>query len=209
MKLSSIYVSMIIYYLCILLLISIIKGKLRKYINYVIWKCRKRKKWKSLLWFFIVDYGAVESYDKVSCVYYYWLKYLFLQLVCERSDVFASACGVARAYPLYSRKTAACSSSDHNVTVEVILVGSGDSPLSEDDIRVSCVLRSTKNCNSIQDSNSTGDVLLLLLLVSFFIHLLFFFSFSFFSPSSLCSSNFAYSHIRIRFLTFKLNRKFE
>ncbi|XP_047480806.1 probable aminopeptidase NPEPL1 [Penaeus chinensis] len=57
-------------------------------------------------------------------------------LVCERSDVFASACGVARAYPLYSRKTAACSSSDHNVSVEVILVGSGDSPLNEDDIRI-------------------------------------------------------------------------
>lgn len=145
MKLSSIYVSMIIYYLCILLLISILKKNKKVY---KLWKCRKRKKWKSLLWFFIVDYGAIESYDKVPCVYYYWLKHLFLQLVCERSDVFASACGVARAYPLYSRKTAACSSSDHNVTVEVILVGSGDSPLSEDDIRVSCVLRSTKNCNS-------------------------------------------------------------
>lgn len=93
---------------------------------------------------------------------------ILLQLVCERSDVFASACGVARAYPLYSRKTAACSSSDHNVTVEVILVGSGDSPLSEDDIRVSChVQKSIKNYNSNQDFNLAWDILLLLLLVSF------------------------------------------
>lgn len=27
------------------------------------------------------------------------------QVVCERSDVFASGCAVARAYPMYSRKT--------------------------------------------------------------------------------------------------------
>lgn len=57
-------------------------------------------------------------------------------LVCERSDLFASACGVARAYPIYSRKTAVGSSSDHSVTVEVLLVGTGDSPISEEDIKV-------------------------------------------------------------------------
>ena len=30
---------------------------------------------------------------------------LLRQIVCETSDVFASGCAVARAYPLYSRKT--------------------------------------------------------------------------------------------------------
>jgi probable aminopeptidase NPEPL1 len=31
---------------------------------------------------------------------------LFVQVVCERKDVFASGCAVARAFPLYSRKLA-------------------------------------------------------------------------------------------------------
>lgn len=58
-------------------------------------------------------------------------------LVCERNDVFASACGVARAYPTYSRKTASgASSTEHTVTVEVLLVGKGDAPLTQDDIKV-------------------------------------------------------------------------
>ncbi|XP_042240197.1 probable aminopeptidase NPEPL1 isoform X1 [Homarus americanus] len=57
-------------------------------------------------------------------------------LVCERADLFASACGVARAYPTYSRKTAPGSSSNHTVTVELLLVGKGDSPLTDEDIEV-------------------------------------------------------------------------
>lgn len=60
------------------------------------------------------------------------------QLVCEKNDLYASACGVARAYPTYSRKTASgASSSEHTVTVEVILVGKGDTPLTQEDIKVS------------------------------------------------------------------------
>ncbi|GLH01553.1 hypothetical protein R5R35_012861 [Gryllus longicercus] len=49
-------------------------------------------------------------------------------IVCERSDVFASACAVARAYPLYSCKTS--SNSSHNtqttVSVEFLLVPGSD-----------------------------------------------------------------------------------
>lgn len=57
--------------------------------------------------------------------------------MCERNDVYASACGVARAYPTYSRKTASgASSTEHTVTVEVVLVGKGDAPLTQEDIKV-------------------------------------------------------------------------
>ncbi|XP_060526069.1 probable aminopeptidase NPEPL1 [Cylas formicarius] len=45
-------------------------------------------------------------------------------IVCEQSDVFASACAVARAFPLYSKKTTAGSdnSEEHTVTVEFVIV---------------------------------------------------------------------------------------
>ncbi|KAK3860955.1 hypothetical protein Pcinc_033018 [Petrolisthes cinctipes] len=57
-------------------------------------------------------------------------------LVCERVDLLATACGVARAYPTYSRKTASAAPQDHTITVEVILVGKGDAPLNDEDIKV-------------------------------------------------------------------------
>ncbi|XP_077982867.1 putative aminopeptidase NPEPL1 [Glandiceps talaboti] len=54
-------------------------------------------------------------------------------LVCERSDVFASACAVARAFSLFSRKSGSTKSSKaRTVTVEFVLVGAGkDNPLTE------------------------------------------------------------------------------
>jgi len=45
-------------------------------------------------------------------------------IVCERSEVFASACAVARAFPLYSRKSGQ-SGHKSNITVEFLLVGPG------------------------------------------------------------------------------------
>lgn len=57
-------------------------------------------------------------------------------LVCEKADLFASACGVARAYPTYSRKTATATSTDHTITVEVLLIGKGDTPVTDEDIKV-------------------------------------------------------------------------
>lgn len=52
--------------------------------------------------------------------------------MCEKSEAFASACAVARAFSLYSRKSSA-SPAPRSVTVEFILVGNGDEPLAEED----------------------------------------------------------------------------
>ncbi|XP_076035523.1 putative aminopeptidase NPEPL1 granny smith protein [Oratosquilla oratoria] len=60
----------------------------------------------------------------------------YIVLVCERSDLFASACAIARAYPTYSRKTASGSNTDYKVTVEVLLVGNGVTPLTSQDEQV-------------------------------------------------------------------------
>ncbi|XP_067006102.1 probable aminopeptidase NPEPL1 isoform X2 [Anabrus simplex] len=50
-------------------------------------------------------------------------------IVCERSDVFASACAVARAFPLYSCKTSNNPNHNNNTTVSVefLIVPSSDS----------------------------------------------------------------------------------
>ena len=50
------------------------------------------------------------------------------QIVCERRDVLASACAVARAYPLFSRKTSnsALQTSNTTVNVEFLLVTSSE-----------------------------------------------------------------------------------
>lgn len=43
-----------------------------------------------------------------------------MQIVCEYKNVFASACAVARAFPLFSRKTKFSSSaSNHSITVTI------------------------------------------------------------------------------------------
>uniref|UniRef100_T1J675 Cytosol aminopeptidase domain-containing protein n=1 Tax=Strigamia maritima TaxID=126957 RepID=T1J675_STRMM len=54
-------------------------------------------------------------------------------IVCEREDAFASACAVARAFSLYSRKSGQ-SSHRNNVNVEFLLVGaSAKQPLTQSD----------------------------------------------------------------------------
>ncbi|KAB0804806.1 hypothetical protein PPYR_01776 [Photinus pyralis] len=45
-------------------------------------------------------------------------------IVCEKSDVFASGCAVARAFPLYSKKTLAVSNENITVSVEFVIVPS-------------------------------------------------------------------------------------
>ncbi|XP_027058695.1 probable aminopeptidase NPEPL1 [Pocillopora damicornis] len=55
-------------------------------------------------------------------------------VVCERHDAFASACAISRAFPTYSRKTSkAAKLLSRTVTVEFILVGNNDSPISSED----------------------------------------------------------------------------
>ncbi|XP_055547629.1 probable aminopeptidase NPEPL1 [Wyeomyia smithii] len=67
-------------------------------------------------------------------------------IVCERSNVFASACAVARAYPLYCRKSAKPVDTYNSVqnptqpskiSVEFVLLGdAGDASLTDEDVKV-------------------------------------------------------------------------
>jgi probable aminopeptidase NPEPL1 len=54
-------------------------------------------------------------------------------VVCERGELLASGCAVARAFPTYSSKTA--STPPQTVTVGFIVVGGGASPVTDDDIK--------------------------------------------------------------------------
>ncbi|XP_076469917.1 putative aminopeptidase NPEPL1 [Babylonia areolata] len=59
----------------------------------------------------------------------------FIVLVCERADLFASACAIARAFPLYSGKSN-MSDEPRVVMVEVVLVGPGkEETLTPEDIQ--------------------------------------------------------------------------
>lgn len=56
--------------------------------------------------------------------------FLSVQVVCERSDVFASACAIARAFPIFSRRSASSRRTEKKeVTVEFITVGQDNGPL--------------------------------------------------------------------------------
>ena len=56
-------------------------------------------------------------------------------MVCERSDVLASACAIGRAFPLFTRKSNSVQTK-RKVTVEFLLVGSGvDNRLSEAELK--------------------------------------------------------------------------
>ncbi len=51
-------------------------------------------------------------------------------MVCERSDVFASACAIARAFPLFTRRSASSRRTEKkHVTVEFVTVGQDNGPL--------------------------------------------------------------------------------
>ncbi len=56
-------------------------------------------------------------------------------MVCERSDVLASACAIARAFPLFTRKSNS-NQSKRKVIVEYLLVGAAsDSHLTEAELQ--------------------------------------------------------------------------
>ncbi|KAJ8934501.1 hypothetical protein NQ314_013318 [Rhamnusium bicolor] len=49
-----------------------------------------------------------------------------MDIVCERSDVYASACAVARAFPLYSKKSSVSNGTEvTNVSVEFVIMSNG------------------------------------------------------------------------------------
>ncbi|KAM9296879.1 putative aminopeptidase NPEPL1 [Gastrophryne carolinensis] len=51
-------------------------------------------------------------------------------MVCERSEVFASACAIARAFPLFSRRSSASRRTDKkSVVVEFLLIGPNNGPM--------------------------------------------------------------------------------
>lgn len=72
----------------------------------------------------------------------------YIVIVCERNDVFPAASAVARAFPLYSRKTNQSNSNSvdnqgvdkkstpYTVTVEFILVGNATTPLSAEECKM-------------------------------------------------------------------------
>lgn len=61
--------------------------------------------------------------------------FFHMQVVCERSDVFASACAIARAFPLFTRRSAASRRTEKkHVTVEFVVVDG--SPLEDAEMGV-------------------------------------------------------------------------
>lgn len=58
-------------------------------------------------------------------------------MVCERSEVFASSCAIARAFPIFSRRTTSSRRSEKkHVTVEFVIVGQEVSPLDVAELEV-------------------------------------------------------------------------
>ncbi|KAK7915651.1 hypothetical protein WMY93_011412 [Mugilogobius chulae] len=56
-------------------------------------------------------------------------------MVCERSDVFASACAISRAFPIFSRRSSASRRSEKKrVTVEFMIVGAESSSLEQPEL---------------------------------------------------------------------------
>lgn len=58
-------------------------------------------------------------------------------MVCERSDVFASGCAIARAFPIFSRRSATSRRAEKkHVTVEFVIVGQDSNPLDVGELEV-------------------------------------------------------------------------
>lgn len=59
-----------------------------------------------------------------------FVSWLMFQMVCERSEVFASACALARAFPLFTHRSSASRRAEKKtVTVEFFLVGQNNGPI--------------------------------------------------------------------------------
>lgn len=58
-------------------------------------------------------------------------------MVCERSDVFPSACAVSRAFPIFSRRSASSRRTEKKrVAVEFVIVGPDSNPLDATELEV-------------------------------------------------------------------------
>jgi len=68
-------------------------------------------------------------------LFVFWLMF---QMVCERSEVFASACALARAFPLFTHRSSASRRTEKKtVTVEFFLVGQNNGAIEVETLKVS------------------------------------------------------------------------
>lgn len=59
------------------------------------------------------------------------------QMVCERSDVFASACAISRAFPIFSRRSASSRRAEKKrVIVEFVIVGQDNNRMDDAELQV-------------------------------------------------------------------------
>lgn len=72
-----------------------------------------------------------------------WLCLSVLQMVCERPDAFASACALARAFPLFTQRSGASRRTEKKtVIVEFFLVGQDNGPVEVSTLQVGvCTFR--------------------------------------------------------------------
>uniref|UniRef100_A0A8C2KTS9 Aminopeptidase like 1 n=1 Tax=Cyprinus carpio TaxID=7962 RepID=A0A8C2KTS9_CYPCA len=86
-------------------------------------------------------------------------------MVCERSDVFASACAIARAFPLFTRRSASSRRTEKkHVTVEFVTVGQDNGPLEVSTLEVknaccNCFSAHNTLCNLLQEIKAVGNEL--------------------------------------------------
>lgn len=58
-------------------------------------------------------------------------------MVCEHSDVFASSCAIARAFPLFTRRSSSSRRAEKkNVTVEFLIIEQDSSTLDASELEV-------------------------------------------------------------------------
>lgn len=72
--------------------------------------------------------------------FFFFFVYSFpFQMVCERSDVFASSCAIARAFPIFSRRSSSSRRTEKkHVTVEFVILGQDSSSLDAAEVEVNC-----------------------------------------------------------------------
>lgn len=89
-------------------------------------------------------------------------------MVCERSDVFASACAIARAFPTFSRRSVSSRKTEKKlVTVEFVIVGQDNVPLglaalecisnAADGVRLAARIVDTP-CNEMNTDNFLDEI---------------------------------------------------
>lgn len=59
----------------------------------------------------------------------FFFLFIFDQMLCEQSDVFASACAIARAFPLFTRRSTSSTTEKKRVTVEFVVIGQDNTQL--------------------------------------------------------------------------------